>query len=136
MGRAGEDRRVSQHPPVVRLQYIEAAVLAADSDHFDRSAFHRNRVDFGRVANRLIFIPALTWVVAAHAHRPDIAGVDLRAPALFAIVNIESNHRAGLASIRSRIVVGRPARRVVGIGAKENHAGPRVVRRRTPDGAR
>ena len=63
-------------------QDVEAAVLAADADHLRRLALHRDRVDLGRVADRLILVAPFLRVVRPHRVGPDVARVDLRDPLL------------------------------------------------------
>ena len=80
--RAGIDRRMVQDPPVLGPQDVEAAVLAAHADHLGRLALDRDRVDLGRVADRLVLVPPFLGVVGPHGIGPDVAGVDLRDPLL------------------------------------------------------
>ena len=86
---------------VVGSQHIEAAVLAADPDDLRRLAVDVDRVDLGRVADRLILVLAFLGVVGAHRVGPDIAGIDLRDPALLAGVRIESDDCARFGRVQA-----------------------------------
>ena len=106
--RAGIDRRVFQDPPVRGPQDVEAAVLAADADHLGRLAVHGDRVDLGRVADRLVLVAPFLGVVRPHGVGPDVAGVDLRDPLLGALVDVDRDDRARFARVgRGSSVVGR-----------------------------
>ena len=134
--RPGVDRRVVQDLAVLGSQDVEAAVLAAHPDHLGRLALDRNRVDLGRVADRLVLVPPRLRVVGAHGVGPDVAGVDLRDPR-----SLPSRTSRAMTAHDSRVysrgssAVGRRGAVLTSV-PKIDRARLRVERRRAPDGAR
>src|SRR5207248_4898758 len=85
--------------PAKSTPFPYTTLFRSHADDFRRRAPDGDRVDLGRIPDRLILVSPLLRVVAAHGIGPDIAGIDLRDPALGAVAGdrkstrLNSSHR-------------------------------------------